>query len=209
MARIVNGITLGNVGNLNYYMRDGEPFVRKRRGKNKHGARGKQAEGCTRLKIATEFLCLLNEFVKASFAHEGKSKRITPYNAAMSELINNAIVGEAPNLELDFSKVLLSKGKLVVPVNPVSKYLDNRILFTWDVLDLSWPVASERAMLVAYAPGIGEVVYEVAGAKRSTGSDFLEMDSNWAGHEVETYIAFRSETGDMVSNSVYTGRITF
>ena len=209
MARIVNGITLGNVGNLNYYTRNGKIFVRKRRGKNKHGARGKQAEGCTRLKIVTEFVGLLNDFVKASFASEGKSKGITAYNAAMSELINNAIVGESPYQELDFSKALISKGKLVPPVNPVSKYFDNRILFTWDVLDFSWPAANERTMLLAYAPELGEVIYDVAGAKRSTGTDFLEANLSWRNQKIETYIAFRSDTGDMVSNSVYTGSITF
>jgi hypothetical protein len=209
MARVENGNLIGNVGNLNYYQRGGETFARKRRGKNKNRARGKQREGCLKLKIATHFVSLIGEFIKASFVSEGKEKQLTPYNSAMSEILNHAITGEAPNQQLDMTKVLVAKGRLVPPINPVMTYSDNRLLFTWDVLDHSWPSANERVMFLAYAPELGEVIYDLAGAKRSKGADFLSMNASWLGKKIETYIAFRAETGNMVSNSVYTGSTIF
>ncbi len=209
MARVENGNLIGNVGNLNYYQRDGKTFARKRRGKNKNGAQGKQPEGCLKLKTATHFVSLIGEFIKVSFVAEGKEKQLTPYNSAMSELLNHAMVGESPNQELDMTKVLVAKGRLVPPINPMMTCSDNRLIFTWEVLDFSWPSANERVMLLAYSPEWGEVNYDLAGTQRSKGTGSLEVSTSWRGQKIETYIAFRAETGDMVSNSIYTGSITF
>ena len=209
MAKVINGNIIGNVGNLNYYMKNGVNMVRKRRAKNNKPSTGGQLVNQEKFKMANRFLNPLVEFVKTGYADVSRSKLTSPQNLVISEITKGAIFGVMPDLYLDFEKIKVCNGVLRAPWNAKVRLLDGELQFTWDVLNYGWPVASERVMLLAYAPECDEAIYNLAGAQHQDGKDVLKLDLSWKGLKIETYMAFRAENGLQVSDSVYTGSILF
>ena len=209
MARVLNGNIIGNVGNLNYYMRNGVNYVRKRRGPNKQAPSGRQLANCQQFEMASRFINPISEFIKVSYAGPCKMSGLSPYSLMLSEILKNSIRGTYPDQEMDMGKILVSKGRLLEAVNPKIKVADGLLQYSWEVLDYGWPSANERAMLLACVPELGAAIFNVAGAKRSVGSDYLTPPESWKGKRIETYIAYKAETGLMVSNSTYLGTVEF
>jgi len=209
MGKVVNGNIVGNVGNLNYYVKDGVNIVRKKRGPNNVRPSGKQLATCNRFEMASKFISPIMEFIRVSYAWAAKSRNMTAYNLMLSELLKHATREKGEGHELDMSKVLVSKGRLRSAIEPRVEIQEDRLIFTWEVADYSWPAANERVMLMAYVPELGEAAFNLAGAKRSTGTDYLSLNETWRGKAIETYIAYRAETGIMVSDSLYTGKLIF
>jgi hypothetical protein len=57
-------------------------------------------------------------------------------------------------------------------------------------------------MLLVYCPELGKASYFFSGARRSTGTDAMELPPEYAGKELHCYIAFKSD-GKGISDSVY------
>lgn len=61
-------------------------------------------------------------------------------------------------------------------------------------------------MVLAYNPAKRASEYDINAGKRAHCKTTLPLPVDWSGDEVETYIAFKSADGTLVSDSVYTGR---
>lgn len=53
-------------------------------------------------------------------------------------------------------------------------------------------------MLLIYYPDLG-----ISGARRSSGTDEIELPTNYIGKELHIYIAFKANNGKSISDSVY------
>jgi hypothetical protein len=127
------------------------------------------------------------------------------YSHPVAYQIKHTLKGEYPDLQLDYSKVLLSTGPLSIQrVNAGVQLVDRQLIFSWAA---SSKHRSDRVMLLAYCPGRNEVVYELCGAKRSKGKEVLPLPERWANSQVETWLSFRTENESLCMNSIYTGSI--
>ncbi|HAT63188.1 MAG TPA: hypothetical protein DCS66_01110, partial [Flavobacteriaceae bacterium] len=65
--------------------------------------------------------------------------------------------------------------------------------------------ATDKAMVLVYNPSKKESMYIIDGADRTVGSQIITIPSTYAGDTVELFMAFITDDGTQVSNSVYLG----
>ena len=151
-----------------------------------------------------EFLQPNKDFINVGFKNYAIKK--TAFNAAMSEILGNAITGIAPDFSVDYADALLSKGSLSSVLNPsISISTPGEVSFSWD--DNSVEVnanAVDKAMLLVYNPIKKESTIILDGATRSVGSDTVNIPFTYSGDTLEMYMAFVAADGK-VSNSSYLG----
>lgn len=221
MARLKFGILgplIGKIADLVGYVRLGMPLLRtkpKKTKKKKTRSDGQKAVNA-RFKLVKSFVSLIGEFIHVGYANDvAKTQRI-PENGAVSYILREAVTGEYPNLQIDYSKVLVSRGRLPKPRNPNVELEGNILRFTWEV-DPKWgyPLNRDQVMLLAYLPANHSTDYVLSGARRKDGADELEVSIRRQGQPgfkkddfIETYIAFISDDRKRISDSVYVGRVT-
>ncbi|WP_285008339.1 DUF6266 family protein [Pedobacter faecalis] len=221
MARLKNGpygFLMGLLGNIVNYVRRGENVARMRprkTAKRRKKATGKLADSQARFRMAQKYVSPLKDFVCYSFHPATKGTTKIPQNAATSLFREHAIMGEHPNLWIDYSRVIVSEGNLPEPQNAAVSFEDNVLTFTWDVeASLSYARKSDQVMVLAYLPDTMRAFFIVGGARRTAGTEQLQIDPRmpkpWhtADTVVETYVAFISNDRQRVSDSVYCGQIS-
>lgn len=131
------------------------------------------------------------------------------YNVATSDFIADAIIGTYPDFEIDFSKVLFSKGTLTgaYGVNAVSE--SGSVKVSWDDNSNSGTAkASDQIVILVYNPDKGQFVYDInTGALRSAAEDTLLMPVEFLGDTVEVWVAFMTPDKKIFSTSMYVGQV--
>ena len=152
-----------------------------------------------------EFLQPNKDFLNVGYKAFAIKK--TAFNSAMSNVLNNAITGTAPNFAVDYSLALLSKGSLSTPLNgSVDLTTANQVTFDWDDNSADGNAnTTDKSMVLAYNPSKKESIYILDGAIRSATSQVLTLPTSYTGDTVELFMAFISADGKIVSNSVYLG----
>lgn len=133
----------------------------------------------------------------------------TPFNAAMSYTLANAILGAYPDYEIDPSKVLVSRGSLApaagASATPVG---GGTITFAWeDNSGVGSAKQTDKALIAVINPTKAEAVYDTAGAERMNTTQDIIVPADWIGENVEVYFGFVSEDHKEIANSVYLGAI--
>jgi hypothetical protein len=152
-----------------------------------------------------EFLQPNKEFINVGYKSFAIKK--SAFNAAMSEVINNAITGIAPDFSVNYADALLSKGSLTGALNPsFDLSTPGEVTFSWDNNTSGKNAkATDKAMLLVYNPSKKESTYILEGAERAIGVDSITIPNIFAGDTVELFMAFISQDGKTVSNSSYIG----
>lgn len=221
MAKLNKGILgpiIGKLANVVGYIRLGAPVLRMApvtRKKKKTRTEAQQAVNL-RFKIVKSFIAKVNTFISVGFKLEVAGTTKIAENAAVSYNIKNAVVGEYPDLALDYAKVMISKGRLPAPSNPRVELQGNFIKFKWDVdADWAYKLKRDQVMMLAYLPANERTYYSLSSARRSVGEDLLEIrtmavarGSAKRDDVIETYMAFISDDRQSISDSVYAGKIT-
>ena len=131
----------------------------------------------------------------------------TAFNSAMSYILGNAITGTAPNFSIDYSLALLSRGSLSTALNgSVDLSTANQVTFNWDDNSADGNAnTTDKAMVLAYNAEKKESIYLLDGATRTTTSQVLSLPTSYTGDTIQLFMAFVSDNGSIVSNSVYLG----
>lgn len=160
-----------------------------------------------KFKLTIAFLAGMADFLKIGFG--GYASSISGYNAACSYNMQRAIAGLSSPFSIDFSQALVSTGSLPNAGAPTALAVaGNQVTFNWtNNTGIGKASATDLVMLVVHCPETGRSVYITGGAARSALTHTLDT-SVFAGKLVETWVAFRSADGKLVSDSVYTGSIT-
>ena len=84
-----------------------------------------------RFGLVNKSLSPLNKIIKRGFNDQHNA-----YRSVISQMLHNGVVGEYPNFSINYSKIQVADGKLVLPNNftaTIDKSLD-KIHLTWDPL---------------------------------------------------------------------------
>jgi len=152
-----------------------------------------------------EFLQPNIEFIRVGY--KDYAIKMTAFNAAMSEILGNAITGTAPDFVVDYPNVLVSKGNLKGILNPSFDAA------TAGQVSLSWSDNSneinanndDRLMTLIYNPAKKESVVKVLGTSRFMAAQMVAIPSNFSGDTIHVYNAFISADGKIISDSSYVG----
>ena len=210
MGRLKNGPMGTNVGKLGgfvSYFLNGE-LVTRSIGKVNHWSDAQYAVQLS-TSLVNDLLGPLKDFVNISMKYAPKPKRSwSAFTLATSENKMKAIKGIFPELEIDYSKIVLAIGDIPVPVNPAVQLADGRITFAWEA-DLSSERTdpNDQIMCVAYFPETFQAFTIRGGAKRIEERQHIKLPSFTEEMIIETYMCFISEDRKEVSNSVYLGQL--
>jgi hypothetical protein len=66
-----------------------------------------------------------------------------------------------------------------------------------------------QVMLLVYSADLNKSFYTMSGARRLSGTDWLELPHYFNGLGLETYISFTGDDRKRISDSVYAGRVGY
>ena len=148
------------------------------------------------------FLQQIKPFIDLGF--KSQANKQSAFNAAMSYILKNGIVGSAPNYGINYSGILLSQGSLAPAKEFMAALGTNKVIFNWLDSSLSSEgSASDKAMLLVYNSTKEEAIVNLTSAVRSDETVEVAIPSAWSGDALEAYIAFASADGSVVSDSVH------
>lgn len=204
----VLGAFIGKVGPVTGFMRNGKNVIRTSTSavKDKHTplqlAQREKINTCMHFIKAFSGTGFLNKSFPA-YGHTG-----TGYNRAVSALMSRALTGIYPGIQLDYTKVLISKGMLPGAQSAkVVKKANNVLQFSFaDNSAVGIAAPGDTAILVAYAPDLQQAIFTLHGGFRKDKKATLNVTA-LKGHTVETWIGFLSKDGKDASDSVWVGRV--
>lgn len=151
-----------------------------------------------------EFLKPIKEFIRVGYKTYAVKK--SAFNAAVSYVVKNAVGGSYPDVEINYSRVLVSRGDLTPPKDVVATISEHCVTITWTDNSAEGSAdASDLSMPLAYNVSKGQAVFEIAATTRSSKSVALPLPSDWIGDTIQLYLGFITEDGMEVANSVYLG----
>ncbi len=208
MGKISQGILgglSGKVGNVIGGSWKGIDYIRIKPSSVANPRTPGQVNQRNKFSASIEFLQPNKDFVNVGYKAFAVKK--TAFNSAMSNVLSNAITGIAPDFTVDYSLALLSKGNLSTPLNgSVDLTTANQVTFNWDDNSTDGNAnTTDKSMVLAYNPSKKESIYILDGAQRSVTTQILSLPTSYTGDTIELFMAFVSENGKVVSNSIYLG----
>ncbi|MBB2147541.1 DUF6266 family protein [Pedobacter gandavensis] len=196
----------GKIGNVVFYMLNGQPVCRMNGKPGKPSI--KQLGNRQAMAVTMDLVAPMADFINVSFKQEAEGTVKNPHNLAVSYNKKEALIGEYPNIKVDYSKVILSRGDLEM----VS---DLKISKGEDGINLSWNTdISENGsyddllMVLVNHPTKKRASSYLNAAKRADGSCFIPISEEWMMREqMEIYVSLKSSNEKSISDSVYAGNL--
>jgi hypothetical protein len=200
------GPVIGKVGNLVYYRVKGKQRVRTT-GKITVPPSPAQLRARQQLKVAIGFLKVMTEFLNIGFRTVAKGDK-SPFNMAVSYNKVNALKGVYPDISIDFSKVMLSMGKLAGVLDLSVVLQDVGLVLSWNgSYPQIYPHPTDQTIALAFFPKQHRAIYGLYGARRLDGTVLLAIPEDLIAEPMEVYFALVSADRTLVSDSQYLGRV--
>jgi hypothetical protein len=190
-------------------------YIRSRPKKVNHPNTEAQLKQRMRFIKTQNFLSPLKEFLRVGYGAFTADK--SAYNAAMSYNIKNALNGNYPNIEIDPSKVLISRGSLPKPSETAVKASSkDTVNFFWNSVEKApFPaMPNDKALLVVRSLTSKEADYKMDAARRSDGEATIKLPADFQGAEIACYLIFvRQEVllgnyaEESISDSIFCGKL--
>lgn len=186
----------------------GVDYMRARQSQINNPQTEKQQNQRAKVGTMVRFLRPMTEMLRVGFHKQ--AIRMSAFNAATSYNLSHAIYGIYPDFEIDYSKVMVSQGKLPGAANPeVTSPGKGLVEFSWeDNSSDKGAMPNDRAMLLVMEAENGKVITQMEGNMRMDKSQVIELPSYFEGEEVQCYISFRNASQTDVSDSQYAGSVT-
>ena len=156
--------------------------------------------------LATGFLRPISALV--NIGYKSLAIKQTGFNVATAQIIADAIIGDYPNLLIDYTKVLISKGTLTGPWNGAVTSAGGNINVTWaDNSTSGTAKATDKAVFLVFNPEQSQYVFTMAGDDRSLLGDNLAVPADFVGDTVEVWMAFYAADKKTISTSVHIGQV--
>lgn len=198
------GSFIGKVGKLIGGKWRGIDYV-KTKGSPRNPDTDAQRQQRAKFAIAVQFARRMSKLFKITY--KIYAKQMTARNNALVGILKEAITGAYPNYEIDYPKVMISKGGLPNGEAPTVSSAGGIITWTWiDNTGVDMSEKTDRSIVVAYCPERRQCLYKLQGSSRD--EEMATMDATlFVGKTVVTWLSFISEDGDKIADSVFTGQI--
>ena len=196
----------GKVGTVIGGTWKGIDYMRSKSSRKPGNFSAKQLEQQAKFGMMMKFLRTLGTLLTTTF--QDFANGITGPNAALMYNISNAITGVYPAFSINYSLVLLSKGRLQNATAPAAAAgTTGKVNYSWtDNSGFGMAKATDQAILLVYCPATGQTVYNINGAARNAATAELDV-TTFSGKTVQTWMAFISADGNEVSDSLFTGEV--
>ncbi|WP_462319666.1 DUF6266 family protein [Marinilabilia sp.] len=166
----------------------------------------RQLDQREKFRQGTVFLQPLGPVVRVGFRN--LQQRQTPVNAAMSDLLTNAMEGTAPDFTINYERLKIAKGNLTGPRTTSAELNGDLIQFGWANNSGEGDAKADDQVILVAVSDTAYPLYSIGQFTREAGSGSLTVPEGTAGSVFHCFIAFAG-TGDrhQVSNSLYLGEI--
>lgn len=155
-----------------------------------------------RFKLVARVLKRLKALIAIGFKHAHKNA----FNAAMKYNFKHMIAGTTPDYNIDYTRIVFSKGPLAGPDLPVISMGNSEVRITWQPGEQNrFNRYTDRASFVACCPAKDAFVIMMAATSRQEPGFNLPIPACFEGQEIHVYMSFTAADGKMVSNSTYLG----
>lgn len=168
----------------------------------------KQLEQQAKFTMAINVLLPVKKQIDIGFANI-KQGRTTSYNLALKHMLDYAIIGTYPALEIDYPQIAFAQGRLSGVSGITLLAEPENIRVSWSNMVLkSNSSATDVLTAMVYEPESNDYVIGPPDTARAAGLMDIVMPFDWLGKAVHVYLFFTSLDGKLVSNSAYGGSIT-
>lgn len=211
MGIFKNGILSGFSGTLGTMVGAkwrGLDVVRSRPRKSKRKASTAQLEVRARFATTSHFLAQIKSLLADYFGSPLGSK--SRFNQAFTYHRLEALTGTYPNYQIDYPKVIVTKGELLgVDQTGLSAVPGAVLRFTWqDNSGLGQAKATDGLLVVVYNPARDVFAYRTQAAPRAAGVFLYALPPEWVGDTLHSWISMVSASGEVCANSQYLGAVT-
>lgn len=212
MGTILRGILggfSGKIGNVIGSSWLGVDYMKSLPRKSKKPPTINQLTSRAKFALAGKFLNDIAALISVGFQSHKKNE--LPMNAAMSYHIEKAITGVYPDFEMDYPKVKISKGSLMVAYLPeMDTVVGGKLKIDWVNNSPAVPGntnATDQLTVVVYNPVKDMFVSLVGVATRLAETYTMQLPMSFVGDEVHAWMGFVSASGKKVSDSNYLGEV--
>lgn len=211
MARLSSGILgpiHGKLGSIVGAKWKQTAYVRTMPAENKDGKKAtvRQIACREKFKFVQEWLIPFYPYVTVGFRNYARDK--TEINAAFSTNYRLATVGVYPDLSIDYTKVILSRGQLP------TLYAVQHQLIEPDLLSLTWQQNrnddssyDDQVVLMVYSRELKIVDGFIGGRNRSELKCNFKLNPKLIGRSLDVYVSVISLNGKRVADSEYLGML--
>ncbi len=161
----------------------------------------------SKFKMLIQFASVSYGFISVGLKKQATD--VTEMNTAMSLNFENGFTGTWPNYELNYTKLVLSRGKIDNPYNAAAQVQGNDLNFSWtDNSGIGNALENDKVMFLIYNTSKKQAVYDTAASDRSSRQTTYTLPTSWTGDTIEVYFAMHRADGDEASNSLYLGSFT-
>ena len=197
----------GKIGKLVFYMLNGQPICRL------VGRAGKptinQLANRQGMSVTMALLKPMSEFINMSFKLEAEGTVKNPHNLATSYNKKHALTGQYPDIKVDYSKVVLSKGSLEMAKDLKISKGEKGINLSWDTAVTPNNGRYDDILMVMLSHPEQENASSFLNvARREEGGCFIPLYSErLMNGQMEVYVCFKSANGESISDSAYAGNL--
>ena len=158
--------------------------------------------------LVTGFLKPISSLVNLGYRTQASG--MTGYNVATADMMAAAIIGNYPDFEIDYAKVLFSKGSLTGVFSVVTTSPNpGGVNLTWaDNSGSGTGLATDKAVVLIYNPAKSAFVYNLNnGALRSGAAETIVLPAEFSGDTVQVWVAFMTPDKKTFSTSIHAGEI--
>jgi len=157
--------------------------------------------------VVTRWLRPLGQLIWLGYQSFRGSK--TPMNAAISQVIKDAVLIVDGRPKIDFSKVIISRGELLISwVLDIVLLINQIIHIKWDnAAESSFCKPNDKANFLLYSPDRSEFALYQDQVQRGDKEVQLSLPPDFSESVVHVYMFYANEAGDAVSTSQYLGEI--
>ncbi|MEI8085632.1 MAG: DUF6266 family protein [Paludibacter sp.] len=189
--------------------KNGDDIIRAKSKKTRTSNTEAQVNQRTKFALVTQFLQMLNFLLRIGFKSVADLAGMSAYNYASKMALNDAIVGTAPDFELDYSKVFISKGGLAQVKSATAELAGDDVNFQWIDNEKGVREAADKAVLIVYNVVNFELSYSIGEVTRGDLSGTLAIPNGEVGDKLLMFLFFQSATNAlMVSSSQFLGSVT-
>lgn len=209
MAKGEDGILgnfIGPIANVTGYIRKGQQIIRKKNSTVSRPPSLKQLAQRKVFSVVGTFNQKILDFLRVGFHLEEINSVKTANNIATANLMKNAVEGTYPDLFINYSKAVLTSGKLRVSADAKMEKTEGGLTFSWD---FNWETedADDQVMLVVYPHNELSAICVFSGARRSEGKHLLNIPAIYKDCQADTWLSFISDDRKAIATSIHTGSI--
>lgn len=196
--------TIGPVVGANWR---GLDVMRSRPKKSNRPATAAQLEVRARFAVISHFLAPLKNVLAAYFGQPvGHSSR---FNQAFTYHRLEALSGTYPHYQIDYPKVIITKGELLGLDQPQLEALAGAALSVrWqDNSGIAQAQPTDAVLVVVYNPARDVFVHHHPAATRADASFVLNLPATWVGDVLYAWVSITNRSGQKCANSQYLGGV--